>query len=120
MLCIVCELVVAVCTLVELINLRQAIDNGRDMHIEHVRREMALGFLSLFCTVATLVMMASGTENLLRGGQTVWARMSGTLGGTLLHGGGPKIHSEVSTTVGGVPVSGEGTQHELQAVTTGI
>ena len=50
-----CELVVTVCTLVYLFNLQQTIDSGQEKHMGHGSREMALVFLSLGFTVATLV-----------------------------------------------------------------
>ena len=55
MLCIVCELVVAVCTLVYLFNLQQTVDGENGGSLEHRSREMTLGFMSLGFTVATLL-----------------------------------------------------------------
>ena len=76
MLCISCELVVAVCTLVYQFNLQQAMDSGRRIElIEHRSREMALGFLSFAFTVVTLVVMAIGIEKVARSGRAVWTRV---------------------------------------------
>ena len=72
LLCISCELVVAVCTLLYLFNLQQARDGGQEIPIDHISRETALGFLSLSFTVATLVVMAIGIEKVVRSGRTAW------------------------------------------------
>ena len=68
--CILRELVIAVCTLVFLFNLQQAVDSGREGLVQHKRREMALGFLSLAFTVVVLAVTVVGTDKLARGAQT--------------------------------------------------
>ena len=115
-LCNVCELVVAVCTLVYLFNLQQATNNTREGRIEHVRREMALGFLTLAFTVATLVVMAIGIEKLVQSGRAAWARVSGNRGATLPDGGVSNVHSEVNTSVGAVPAVEEDSEHDVQSL----
>ena len=74
--CILCELVITSCTLVFLFNLHQALDSGRDGFVQHKRRQMALGFLSLAFTLAALTLMAVGIDKLRRGARTVWTRVS--------------------------------------------
>ena len=71
MLCIACELVVAVCTLVHLFNLQQAVDSAGALVVEHRSREIAFGFLSLGFTVAVLAVMTIGVDKLVRSGRTV-------------------------------------------------
>ena len=60
--CILCELVITSCTLVFLFNLHQAVDSGREGFVQHKRRQMALGFLSLAFTLAALTLMAVGID----------------------------------------------------------
>ena len=76
MLCILCELVIAACTLVFLFNLQQAMQSGREGAVEHTRRDMALGFLSLAFTAAVLLVMVIGTEKLTRVTRTAWTRVN--------------------------------------------
>ena len=117
MACVACELVIAVCTLVHLFNLQQTLHSGQDRRTDGVSTEMALGFLSLGFTVATLVVMVLGTDKIARSGRTVWARVSGNLGATVPHdGGATKLHSDVNTSVGGMPVDVDDTEHEGQAM----
>ena len=107
MLCIVCELVIAVCTLAHLFNLQHSVVRGQEWSPEHICREKALGFLSLSFTLVTLVVLAIGTEKLVRSGWTVWARVSGNPGAILPHGGVTKTHGDVSTSVVGLPLDAE-------------
>ena len=116
MMCIVCELGVVVCTLVHLFNLRATIHSGREGLTEHRSREIALGFLSLGFTSAVLVVMAIGTERILRTGRTVWARVSGHLGATLPHDRSTRVHSEVNASVADVLVDIQDTEHEGRAM----
>ena len=86
--CILRELVIAVCTLVFLFNLQQAVDSGREEgFVQHKRRETALVFLSLAFTVAVLVVTVVGTEKLAQGARTALTHFHTASGGTRLGGG---------------------------------
>lgn len=76
-MCILCELVIAVCTLLSLFNLKQAVDRGREGVTQRRRRYMALASCLAF-TVGVLAVTAVGTDKLARGAGTVWARVSAT------------------------------------------
>ena len=115
MLCIVCELVVAVCTLVYLFNLQQTVDGENGGSLEHRSREMTLGFMSLGFTLATLVVMAIGADKLAQSGRTVWARLRENLGTAVSRGGATAVHADVNNTLGGVHRDAEELGHEGQA-----
>ena len=77
LVCILCEMVIAVCTLVFLFSLQQSLDSGQEGFVQHRRSEMALGFLSLAFTVTVLAVAAIGTDRLTQGARTVWTHVSG-------------------------------------------
>ena len=99
MLCILCELVIAACTLVFLFSLQQATYDGREGAVEHTRREMALGFLSLAFTAAVLLVMVIGTEKLTRVTRTVWTRVNASHVNTALVQTGMEGAQEADTFV---------------------
>ena len=108
--CILCELVITSCTLVFLFNLHQAVDSGREGFVQHRRREMALGFLSLAFTVAVLAVTVVGTDNLARGARTVWTRVSTETRGRRSGGG-----AVVSAAIEEADNAEEAMAHELEA-----
>ena len=65
--CILCELVITVCTLLFLFSMQQSVDSSREGFIQHRRREMALGFLSLAFTEGMLVVTMVGVDRLTQG-----------------------------------------------------
>lgn len=94
MLCVFCELVIAVCTLVYLFNLQQTADSSRDL---------ALSFLSLTFTVAVFAMAVIGPDRVSRGAHTVLSRISGTPRSPLA-GEALRRPDEVSTSVSVLPI----------------
>ena len=118
MVCIVCELVVTVCTLVYLFNLQQTIDSGQEKHMGHGSREMALVFLSLGFTVATLVVMAIGTDKIAQSGRSIWVRVSVHLGATVPLCGATNVHPEVHMR--DVPVNTGSAEGEGQVMADNI
>ena len=120
MACVACELVIAVCTLVHLFNLQQTLHSGQDRRTDGVSTEMALGFLPLGFTVATLAVMAIGTEKIVRSGRAVLARVTENLETTLSHGGATKIHSQVNTSMSGVPDDTQYAEHEGQTIDANV
>ena len=122
MLCIVCELVVAVCTLVHLFNLQHSVVGGQEWALENGGREKALGFLSLGLTLATLVVMAIGTEKLVQSGRTVVARVTGKLRASLIHSGVTKVHGHASMSLGDLSgdVDGAGDVGQAMADNKGL
>lgn len=66
-LCIVCELVISVCTLVYLFSLQKTADNSREGFVQHRQREVALGFMSLVISLVVLAILVIGIEKLTRG-----------------------------------------------------
>ena len=114
--CIVCELVVVSCTLVHLWGLHCRPEGVEVGALEHRRRDMVLGFLSLAFTLAVLAMTAIGTDKLVRSGRTIWTYIRGNRSTILPHGGATKIYTEFNMAVGGLPVDVEGAEHEGQAM----
>ena len=78
MMLIACELVIAVCTLVYLFSLRHAVVSGVDGAVQHKRRDMVFGFLSLAFTLVVLVVTVIGADKLARGAHAAWERVSET------------------------------------------
>lgn len=118
MLCISCQLVIAVCTLLYLFSLQQSIEQGREGEEQehHRRREIALGFLSLGFTVAVLAVMVIGTARLVRGARATWLRLSGRHDSILsaisatTQPFGPTSYGSVVPEVGGCEVGEVGPQ----------
>lgn len=72
-LCIACEVVVTVCALVYLFHLRHSVDTARARAMHD--RELALAFLSLGVTLATLAVTAVGTGKAALATRAAWARI---------------------------------------------
>ena len=70
--------VIAVCTLVYLFSLRHAVVSGVDGAVQHKRRDMVFGFLSLAFTLVVLVVTVIGADKLARGAHAAWERVSET------------------------------------------
>ena len=113
---IVCELVIAVCTLVYLFGLQHSVDSGVDAVSQHSRREMALGFLSLAFTLGVLVVTAIGTDKVTRGVHALVSRVRATSAHSLSVFGPMTRRGECSTSVGIVPVSGDEAVDNQEAV----
>ena len=66
-LCIACELVISVCTLVCLFSLQTTADNSWEGSVQHRQRDVALGFMSLVISLVVLAVLVIGIEKLTRG-----------------------------------------------------
>ena len=56
-LCIACELVISVCTLVYLFSLQTTADNSWEGSVQHRQRDVALGFMSLVISLVVLAVL---------------------------------------------------------------
>ena len=119
MVVIVCELVVAVCTLVYLFSLQHSVDSGVDGVSQDRRRDVAYGFVSLALTLAVLVVMAIGVDKLVQCGQAVWTRFSTNLDSALPHRGTSKVPSVFENSVVGASTDAEDTEDEVKAISDG-
>lgn len=70
-LCIVCELVISVCTLVYLFSLQKTADSTREGLVQQRPRDLALGFTSLVISLVVLAVMVIGIDKLTRGAKQV-------------------------------------------------
>ena len=114
---IVCELVVAVCTLVYLFSLQHSVDNGAGRLSQYKSRDIALGFLSLAFTLGVLVVTAIGPEMLARSALAAWSHATAASVSVIRPMG---QRSDFSTSVGVVPVSYDEADNNHDAVDEGV